>query len=89
MPITGSDGLCGGLMAVKTNYLTNIKRGAIMDCEIENCNEKARYFMYRINDNLSKDWIKVCWKCEGEIGDMNMKRQGYNPRNSLPLEVKK
>ena len=54
-----------------------------MKCE--ECNGKAKYFMYRINEDLSKDWIKVCWRCEKNIGDMNMKRQGYNSKG-LPLE---
>ncbi len=56
-----------------------------MKCEVDNCDRKAQYFLYRINEDLGKDWIKVCWNCEREIGDMNMKRQGYNPKG-LPLE---
>ena len=58
-----------------------------MKCE--ECDGKAKYFMYRINEDLSKDWIKVCPKCEERIGDNNMRLQGFNPKNSLPLGGKK
>ena len=54
-----------------------------MKCE--NCDGKAQYFLYRINEDLSKDWINVCKYCEREIGDRNLKLQGYNA-SSLPLE---
>lgn len=54
-------------------------------CEVKNCKNEAKFFMYRINENLSKDWIKVCVECERKIGDENMRLQGYNPVTSLPI----
>ena len=53
----------------------------MIKCEVKNCKNEARYFIYRINENLSKDWIKVCIKHEAEIGDRNMIIQGYNPQS--------
>ena len=44
-----------------------------MKCEIC-CKNEAVYNMYRINKDLSKDWLNVCPKCEGKIGMENMKR---------------
>lgn len=49
-----------------------------MRCETKNCKSKAVYNMYRINKDMSKDWLNVCAKCEGKIGTMNMKRLGYS-----------
>ena len=54
-----------------------------MKCEVNNCKNEARYFIYRIHKNLSKDWLKVCTKHEEIIGNSNLKRQGYNSRGLL------
>lgn len=60
-----------------------------MECEVKDCNNEAYWFLYRINENRSKDWIKVCDKHEELISDNNLYLQGYSPRTGLLLEVKK
>lgn len=53
-----------------------------MKCEAsKSCKNEAEYSLYRINENLSKDWLSVCKECEARIGDRNMILQGYNPRS--------
>jgi len=42
-------------------------------CENTPCQRPARYALYKALPN-GKIWIKVCIKCEGEIGMENLKR---------------
>jgi hypothetical protein len=49
-------------------------------CEIENCNNPARYQLFRTLEDGEKVWVWVCVMHEKIIGDENMKRAGgyYN-----------
>lgn len=42
-------------------------------CQIEGCKEPAKYPIY----NYRKVWLHVCKEHEQEIGDNNMRLQGY------------
>ena len=45
-------------------------------CEVEGCNNLAKYGLYRTKPNGKKEWLKVCIFHEGQIGDENMRRAG-------------
>ena len=46
-------------------------------CEIEGCQNKARYTIYYTDPkNGKKEWLYVCIRHEGQIGDENMRRAG-------------
>ncbi len=51
-------------MAIRTN---------LGHCQVEGCNEKAKYGLYRTD---SKDWLHVCPLHEGVIGSENQRRAG-------------
>ena len=45
-------------------------------CQVEGCQEKAEFSLYRINIKGEKKWVRVCRLHEKHIGDANMKRAG-------------
>ena len=45
-------------------------------CQVEGCNEKAKYGLYRTDSKGNKEWLHVCRLHEGEIGSENMRRAG-------------
>lgn len=54
-------------------------------CEVEGCNNKARYALYQILLDGRKRWLHVCKQHEGEIGSENMRRQVLDPTTGKPL----
>jgi len=42
-------------------------------CQIVNCKEDARCGLYKRVYLEKKIWVEVCYKCEKEIGDENVK----------------
>lgn len=42
-------------------------------CQIKDCPKIARYALYK-TDSEFKQWVYVCPKHEGEIGDENLRR---------------
>ena len=58
-------------------------------CEVEGCLQLIKYGLYKLNPDGSKAWIRVCARHEGEIGDNNMRLQGYNPGTREKLKVKR
>lgn len=59
-----------------------------MECEVKKCKKEAIFNLYRINADLSKDWLNVCDECEQEISHNNMVLQGYNPISGMEAKVK-
>ena len=45
-------------------------------CEVEGCNNLAKYAMYKTYPDGKKRWLHVCESCEQEIGQENYKRAG-------------
>lgn len=52
-----------------------------MECEIENCENTAKYQLYKSNGE--KKWIHVCKECEGNIGFKNLQRKQIYDKNSM------
>ena len=46
-----------------------------MNCQVKDCTETAKWNLYRINKDGTKDWLKVCDKHEEEIGDKNLEEK--------------
>ena len=57
-------------------------------CEVEGCLHPIKYGLYKRYPGGSKIWVRVCKKHEGEIGDNNMRLQGYDPSTSKKLKVR-
>jgi len=51
-------------------------KGKLGKCEVEGCNEKAKYGLYRTDNKGNKEWLHVCRLHEGLIGNENLKRAG-------------
>lgn len=45
-------------------------------CEVEGCNNLAKWAMYKTFPNGEKKWLHVCDEHEGEIGQENFNRAG-------------
>jgi len=45
-------------------------------CQVEGCNEKAKYGLYRTDSKGNKEWLHVCSLHEGIIGSENHRRAG-------------
>lgn len=45
-------------------------------CQIEGCQDPAKYALYEIKLDGNKVWIHVCILHEKHIGDENMRRAG-------------
>jgi len=54
-------------------------------CEVEGCNNIAKWGILRTLPNGEKRWLHVCREHEGEIGDKNMRLQGYDPRSGKKI----
>ena len=47
-----------------------------INCQVEGCNNLAKYGLYKTNSDGTKAWLQVCKLHEGEIGNENMVRAG-------------
>ncbi len=45
-------------------------------CEVEGCQDPAKYGLYKTQPDGKKVWLHVCRKHEGEIGSENHRRAG-------------
>ena len=54
-------------------------------CQIEGCEEPAEYPIYKLSSSITKEWLYVCKRHEDEIGDNNIRLQGYDPRTGEEL----
>jgi len=45
-------------------------------CQIEGCQNLAKYVLYKTYPDGKKKWLHVCREHEGEIGSENMRRAG-------------
>ena len=50
-------------------------------CEVRGCPNPARYKIYRYKYNGTKEWIAVCERHEGIIGNENMERAENESRH--------
>lgn len=57
-----------------------MRRGKLGQCQIEGCNNPAKYGLYRTNPDGQKEWLYVCPLHEREIGDENVRRCGIKDR---------
>jgi len=45
-------------------------------CEIDGCNNPAKYALYKTFPDGHKEWLNVCKECDNVIGAENIKRAG-------------
>lgn len=45
-------------------------------CQIDGCQNLAKYALYKLFPNSEKRWLHVCREHEEEIGSENMRRAG-------------
>ena len=45
-------------------------------CQVEGCQDKAKYALYRTDSKGNKEWLHVCHLHEGIIGSENHRRAG-------------
>lgn len=45
-------------------------------CEVNGCQQPAKYALFKTFPNGEKRWLHVCKDHEAEIGNENMKRAG-------------
>ena len=47
-----------------------------IQCEVEGCPDLAKYELFRVRRNGTKEWLHVCRLHEGIIGDENERLAG-------------
>ena len=55
-------------------------------CQVEGCNNKAKYGLYRTDSKGNKEWLYICSKHEGSIGYENIRRAGGYARDNYERE---